>query len=74
MMAVVYSFVDALPPRSPVMDLPSAIVCHKCESSVSHDQVADTYGESSVLDLVGVVVEVHVPVHSISHIMHNCAG
>lgn len=27
MIALVYSFVDALPPKSPVMLLPSAIVC-----------------------------------------------
>ena len=65
MMAPVYSFVDALPPRSPVIDLPSAMVCILFAKSAARNSVnrkRDTYRERRLLDLVGVLVKVHVPV------------
>jgi hypothetical protein len=34
MMAEVYSEVDAFPPKSPVMDLPSAMVCRSIRSAI----------------------------------------
>ena len=63
-MAVVYSFVDALPPKSPVIDLPSAMVYTFHAKSVYNSaliEASPTYGKRRILDLVGVLVETHVP-------------
>ena len=60
MMALVYSAVDALPPRSPVMVLPSAIVWNGTSQRRTTEQTQRANRKCSLLDLVGVVLEIHV--------------
>jgi hypothetical protein len=63
MMAEVYSLVEALPPRSPVMVLPSAIVLRAILVLIfwrkKKKDVA--YRESCPFNLVGMFIEIHVP-------------
>ncbi len=65
-MASVYSFVEALPPKSPVMCLPSAMVweCVKTlgNSIIRFELDAETHAEGSLFDVVSHIVQVHVPV------------
>jgi len=61
MMAAAYSFVDALPPRSPVMDLPSAMVLRWAISQRSTCLTGSTYIQGGPLNLGCVLVQVHVP-------------
>lgn len=62
-MAWVYCLVLALPPKSPVMALPSAIVY--CVSADPHStyRLTITYAQSSLLNPVGVIIKVHMPQH-----------
>lgn len=61
MMAAVYSFVVALPPRSPVIVFPSAIVCESVPSMPRwlHRTIV-TYIKSGLLDLRRMLVQAHV--------------
>ena len=60
MIAAVYSFVVALPPRSPVIALPSAIVCESTPSISRPHGIIHTYIEGRLLDLRRMLVQVHV--------------
>lgn len=60
----------AFPPRSPVMKLPSAMVCDGSaiwrvsrEEEEEEERKGGTHGEGRLLDLGGVLVETHVPKH-----------
>jgi len=62
--AAVYSFVDAFPPRSPVIVFPSAIVYNGLSGQqMNRKPVTETYREGRLLDFVGMSVQVHVPQH-----------
>lgn len=61
MIASVYWLVDAFPPRSPVMNFPSAMVCKmNVILAKSHDKQTSPYRERSLLDPIRVVIQVHV--------------
>lgn len=65
-MASVYSLVEALPPKSPVIVLPSAIVW-KTRSEKAAQSQESPYRQSGVFDLVSVVKQVHVSVAMDQH-------
>jgi hypothetical protein len=64
-MAEVYSLVLALPPRSPVMALPSEMVCDGVSwTSIPKSQYA--YGERSLFNSTSILSEAHMPLKHLS--------
>lgn len=64
-MAAVYSFVDAFPPKSPVIVFPSAIVYDTSvrDQSMLQPTKHKTYRKGSLFDSVRMLIEIHVPQH-----------
>lgn len=61
MIAAVYSLVEALPPRSPVMLLPSAIVCEYDLTNIHVCTDYWTYREGSLFNFICMPSQVHMP-------------
>ena len=62
--AAVYSWVDALPPKSPVVALPSAIVFRAPVVNTSaHTPKMATYSKCCLFNFICVPVEIHVSQH-----------
>jgi hypothetical protein len=75
-MALVNSVVEALPPRSPVIDLPSAMVYRSTEKGQRGPERRGCSGygaylERGVLDVLCDLMEVHVPKHHKSRKLLN---